>query len=198
MPRTPVAWPTCHVACLKELASITGFFLLTAIRILAIVIVSVYFVLRLRHIWIIRFRPRDSVKRSPRIDKDSSCSSIESDPAGPGEDSAQSTKKKTTGINHSLGFHIVMAILFLIPCVILVLFHFRLVMAIHDHFRSLELPLLQTKSSPGLKETFQLYQPIQFAPETSNGGCDVEMILMEHVFGSSYGKPFVGILQWFI
>ena len=138
------------------------------------------------------------MKRSPRIDKDSSCSSIESDPAGPGEDSAKSAKKKTTGTDRNLGFHIAMAILFLIPCVILVLFHFRLVMAIHDHFRSLELPLLQTKSSPGLKETFQLYQPIQFAPETSNGGCDMEMILMEHVFGSSYGKPFVGIRQWFI
>ncbi|KAJ5406946.1 hypothetical protein N7465_008230 [Penicillium sp. CMV-2018d] len=49
----------------------------------------------------------------------------------------------------------------------------------------------QTPSSTGLQEFFQLYQPISLA-SSGNHNCDVEMLLMDHVFGASYGAPFVG------
>ncbi|KAJ5625994.1 hypothetical protein N7510_002303 [Penicillium lagena] len=53
-----------------------------------------------------------------------------------------------------------------------------------------QVPLVFSSPS-GLQEVFQVYQPVPFAPE-SNNGCDVEVVLMDHVFGASYGKPFVG------
>lgn len=49
----------------------------------------------------------------------------------------------------------------------------------------------QTPSSTGLQEFFQLYQPISL-DSSGNHNCDVEMLLMDHVFGASYGAPFVG------
>lgn len=50
---------------------------------------------------------------------------------------------------------------------------------------------LVSSSPSGLQEVFEVYQPVQFAPK-SNNDCDVEVLLMNHVFGASYGKPFVG------
>jgi len=45
----------------------------------------------------------------------------------------------------------------------------------------------------GTLEVFQVYKPV---PEPSKGGessdCAHEILLMDHVFGWSYGKPFVG------
>ncbi|KAF3393854.1 hypothetical protein F1880_005383 [Penicillium rolfsii] len=46
-------------------------------------------------------------------------------------------------------------------------------------------------SSTGVLEVFEVYQPVTFAP-TSDNGCDLEMLLMDHSFGESYGVPFVG------
>lgn len=49
-------------------------------------------------------------------------------------------------------------------------------------------------SLAGPLDVFQVYQPVTFAPQSDNG-CNLEVLLMEHVFGASYGKPFVGE-QW--
>jgi hypothetical protein len=53
-----------------------------------------------------------------------------------------------------------------------------------------QVPLVSSSPS-GLQEVFEVYQSVPFAPE-SNNDCDVEVVLMDHVFGASYGKPFVG------
>lgn len=53
------------------------------------------------------------------------------------------------------------------------------------------LPLLAW-SQQGLEYVSQVYQPVEFAPASDNG-CDVEMLLMDHVFAFSYGEPFVGM-----
>ncbi|CAG8898377.1 unnamed protein product [Penicillium egyptiacum] len=49
----------------------------------------------------------------------------------------------------------------------------------------------QAPSSTDLQEFFQLYSPISL-DSGGNDNCDVEILLMDHVFGSSYGEPFVG------
>lgn len=88
-----------------------------------------------------------------------------------------------------------MGISLLIPCTLLVLVHLRMVMAVQSHYRSLERPLLQTMASSGLQEVFQVYQPVSLSPKETSGeanSCDGELLLMDHVFGSSYGVPFVG------
>lgn len=43
----------------------------------------------------------------------------------------------------------------------------------------------------GLQDVFQVYQPVPFAP-TGNNDCEVETLLMDHVFAYSYGAPFIG------
>jgi hypothetical protein len=48
-----------------------------------------------------------------------------------------------------------------------------------------------TPSSTDLQDFFQLYQPISLA-SSGNDNCNVEMLLMDYVFGASYGAPFVG------
>ncbi|KAJ6137672.1 hypothetical protein N7471_004158 [Penicillium samsonianum] len=52
----------------------------------------------------------------------------------------------------------------------------------------------QASSSTSLQEFFQLYQPISL-DSSGNDNCDVEILLMDHVFGVSYGAPFVGDYQ---
>jgi hypothetical protein len=49
----------------------------------------------------------------------------------------------------------------------------------------------QEPSSTDLQEFFQLYSPVSLH-SNGNGNCDVEILLMDHVFGASYGAPFVG------
>jgi hypothetical protein len=46
-------------------------------------------------------------------------------------------------------------------------------------------------STGGVLDVFEVYQPVTFAPKSDNG-CELEMLLMEHSFGESYGVPFVG------
>ncbi|KAJ5364426.1 uncharacterized protein N7496_010139 [Penicillium cataractarum] len=50
---------------------------------------------------------------------------------------------------------------------------------------------IHAASSTGLLDVFEVYQPVTFAPKSDNG-CNTEMLLMDHVFGESYGVPFVG------
>jgi hypothetical protein len=40
---------------------------------------------------------------------------------------------------------------------------------------------------------FQTDQPVEFLPHGS--GCNQEILLMEHQFALSYGKPFIGAIQ---
>ncbi|KAJ5961057.1 uncharacterized protein N7479_008207 [Penicillium vulpinum] len=49
----------------------------------------------------------------------------------------------------------------------------------------------QASSPTGLQDFFQLYQPISLA-SSGKGHCNIEMLLMDHVFAVSYGAPFVG------
>jgi hypothetical protein len=46
-------------------------------------------------------------------------------------------------------------------------------------------------SSTGALDVFEVCQPVTFAPISDNR-CDLDMLLMEHSFGESYGVPFVG------
>jgi hypothetical protein len=50
-------------------------------------------------------------------------------------------------------------------------------------------------SSTALQDVFQVYQPVPLAP-SGEIGCDIELLLMDHVFGASYGAPFVGKRVW--
>ncbi|CAG8128821.1 unnamed protein product [Penicillium salamii] len=50
---------------------------------------------------------------------------------------------------------------------------------------------LSSPPSTSLQGVFQVSRPIQFNGSGANG-CDVEIVLMEHIFGASYGVPFVG------
>lgn len=52
---------------------------------------------------------------------------------------------------------------------------------------------LSSPPSTSLQGVFQVSRPIQFNGSGANG-CDVEIVLMEHIFGASYGVPFVGRL----
>lgn len=90
-----------------------------------------------------------------------------------------------------LGLRLAMTMLLAIPCVLLFLWHVRLVLATHDGYRAIERSPGQTSDSTGSQEVFQVYQPVFFAPEGLTS-CDLHVLLMDHVFGQSYGKPFVG------
>jgi len=73
---------------------------------------------------------------------------------------------------------------------ILLLGYFPLACSLHDGLRSLVRSSL-TPSSTALQDVFQVYQPVPFN-SSGDTGCDVEILLMDHVFGASYGAPFVG------
>ena len=45
-------------------------------------------------------------------------------------------------------------------------------------------------NSTGVLNVFQAYKPVTFLPHGI--GCNKELLLMEHQFAFSYGKPFVG------
>lgn len=51
--------------------------------------------------------------------------------------------------------------------------------------------LLQVSVSLAEQHVFQVHQPVLSG---DNGrGCNEDVLLMQHTFGSSYGKPFVGM-----
>lgn len=66
-----------------------------------------------------------------------------------------------------------------------------LVFSLQSDLQSFVHHLARTPSSTGLQDVFQVYQPVPFEPNGDNS-CDVEILLMEHVFGASYGAPYVG------
>ncbi|KAJ5585304.1 uncharacterized protein N7459_005104 [Penicillium hispanicum] len=83
-------------------------------------------------------------------------------------------------------FSIITSLLFLI------LTHPFLVASINGKYRTRGRSA--ASSNTGLQEVFQVYQPVAFAPQGTDG-CDVELELMDHVFGESYGAPFVGMYE---
>jgi hypothetical protein len=50
-----------------------------------------------------------------------------------------------------------------------------------------------TSNTTGVLEVFQVYQPVS-TTGGADSACNDEILLMDHVFAYSYGKPFVG--QW--
>lgn len=51
--------------------------------------------------------------------------------------------------------------------------------------------VFEASGGNGVLDVFQVYQPI---PSPPNDGCNSDVLLMEHSFGSSYGAPFIGQL----
>lgn len=52
--------------------------------------------------------------------------------------------------------------------------------------------LLQVSLSLASQYVFQVHHPV--STEDNGQGCNADILLMQHTFGSSYGKPFVGML----
>ena len=53
----------------------------------------------------------------------------------------------------------------------------------------------QNGISPGVSsvlDVFQVYKPVPSSESTGEGGCNLDLLLMRHDFGFSYGHPFVG------
>jgi hypothetical protein len=76
-------------------------------------------------------------------------------------------------------------------CGLLLWGHLPLASSLHASSQSLLQSSSQTPSSTGLQEVFQVHQPVSFKPGGDNS-CYVELLLMDYIFGESYGSPFVG------
>ncbi|KAJ6186954.1 hypothetical protein N7519_001862 [Penicillium mononematosum] len=76
-------------------------------------------------------------------------------------------------------------------CGFLLLGHLSAASSLQSGLQSIAGFSSQAPNSTGLQEFFQLYSPISL-DSSGNGNCDVEILLMDHVFGASYGAPFVG------
>lgn len=99
------------------------------------------------------------------------------------------TRSKLRRANPSFGL---LAIMILIAiCGLLLLGHLPSASSLQSGLQSIGSFSSQAPSSTGLQEFFQLYQPISL-DSSGNNNCDVEILLMDHVFGASYGAPFVG------
>lgn len=99
------------------------------------------------------------------------------------------TRSKLRRANPSFGLLAIMVLIAI--CGLLLLWHLPSASSLQSGLQSIAGFSSQTPSSTGLQEVFQLYQPIPlYSSEKSN--CDVELLLMDHVFGASYGAPFVG------
>ncbi|KAJ5973979.1 hypothetical protein N7481_011189 [Penicillium waksmanii] len=201
MHRTPLAWPPLHsnLAWLKALVPMADYRILWLIAILLVfTAASILLVFRARR------RPRiskplitNTVATSRSDLQEAYPLSIESPTVPDKQTTGQidQGQRKSVEPDSKRYSKFAMGVFLFLPCTLLVLIHFRLVTAIQDHYRSLENPLLQSKGSSGLQEVFQVYQPVSLSPKDAGGeagSCDLEVLLMDHVFGSSYGKPFVG------
>ena len=78
-----------------------------------------------------------------------------------------------------------------IPCALLLLGHAKLISALHDSRWAPKRSTVEASSSTGLQEVFEVYQPVSLTSHGSSG-CNLDMVLMDHVFAYSYGAPFVG------
>ncbi|KAJ5550673.1 hypothetical protein N7461_005371, partial [Penicillium sp. DV-2018c] len=67
----------------------------------------------------------------------------------------------------------------------------QLASSLHGGLQSIARSASPAPISTGLQDVFQVYQPVPFGSSGSTN-CDVKILLMDHVFGSSYGAPFVG------
>ncbi|PYH94433.1 hypothetical protein BO71DRAFT_419349 [Aspergillus ellipticus CBS 707.79] len=54
--------------------------------------------------------------------------------------------------------------------------------------------LLFTPAWATLEEVFEVYQPVP-TEGSSSSGCNEEMLLMDYVFGYSYGEPYIGFYE---
>lgn len=92
--------------------------------------------------------------------------------------------------NARLGTQLIITMLLATLCGLLLLGHLQFSWALSNGFPAIQRSE-QPSSSAGLLEVFQVYQPVSSAP-AGLGGCDLDLLLMDHVFGYSYGHPFVG------
>lgn len=83
-----------------------------------------------------------------------------------------------------------MALFLIASSVLLVLAQSFLVASLTDKFHPVGRSV-ESADATGLQEVFEVYQPVIFAPQGFNE-CDADIQLMDHVFGESYGAPFVG------
>ncbi|KAJ5435724.1 hypothetical protein N7445_006609 [Penicillium cf. griseofulvum] len=98
------------------------------------------------------------------------------------------TRSKLRKVNPSSGLAIMVLIAI---CGLLLLGHFPSASSLQSGLQSMAGFLYQTPSSTALQDFFQLYQPLSL-DSSGNDNCNVEILLMDHVFGASYGAPFVG------
>ncbi|KAJ5085657.1 hypothetical protein N7532_010428 [Penicillium argentinense] len=199
MLRTPLAWWPLQCpsfACLKAMNPMQAHSISWPIALLFIWTAgSVFFVLRARrrlHLHqtstpeLVQASPSDTLKHSGST-KESFKSVRQTGYGKPGHSIVGEDLRTTSKI--------AMAFRMLIPVALFLLVHVRLVTAILDHrYGTVKEESVQAQVSSGLQQVFQVYQPV---PSISSGskGCDLELLLMDHVFGSSYGKPFVGKAQ---
>lgn len=98
-------------------------------------------------------------------------------------------RNKQRRANQSFELLVIMVLIAI--CGLLLLGHLPSASSLQSGLRPIAGFSSQTPSSTGLQEFFQLYQPISLNSSEKNS-CDVELLLMDHVFGASYGAPFVG------
>ncbi|CAI7565065.1 unnamed protein product [Penicillium discolor] len=98
------------------------------------------------------------------------------------------TRSKLRRVNPSSGLLAIMVLI--VICGLLLLGHLPSASSLQSGLQSIAGFSSQTPSSTGLQEYFQLYQPISLG-SSGNNNCNVEILLMDHVFGASYGAPFV-------
>lgn len=105
-------------------------------------------------------------------------------------------ESKVDGIHSKLrrtnpGFGLLAIMVLFAVCGLLLLGHLPSVSSLQSGLRSMAGLSSQTPSPTGLQDFFQLYQPVSL-DSSGNNNCDVEILLMDYVFGASYGAPFVG------
>lgn len=98
----------------------------------------------------------------------------------------KSTKQKYDGSSFTLVFIMVLCVLY----GILLLGHLPFAHSFHQGLRPLIRWAPVTSTSTALQNVFQVYYPIVFN-SSGDSGCDAVVLLMNHVFGASYGAPFV-------
>lgn len=104
--------------------------------------------------------------------------------------SEHSSYKQRSGKSKRLDLKRVVTMLLTVICALLFWRQSVLASILNQHRAIEHSPEPAFESS--LQEVFQVYQPIPFASD-GLAGCDLDVLLMDHVFGQSYGKPFVGM-----
>lgn len=182
-----------YLCMLKTLSPIDHFAVLPGLALFLWTVASIVLVLKIRQ--------RNQIEQSSSID------TLQIDPsdiqkgfgstyiytkAGECTESKQKEQNKNESENDTrVGLKLVVTMVLAIPCVLLLLANVRLIAGIHNGNGDTKRTSLQASDSTGLQEVFQVYQPVSL---TSHGasGCNLDVLLMDHVFGASYGKPFVG------